>query len=60
MRLVTFHAALACLVDSLERQHLMGMATQAIIVVRFYAGMRFVALVAFQPGHRCMVRERRL
>ena len=57
MWLVTFHAALARLVDSLERQHLMGMATQAIIVARLDARMRLVALVAIQPRHRYPVRK---
>lgn len=57
MRLVTFRAVLARLVNTLERKHLKSMAAQAIVVVRLHAGMRFVALVTFQPGHRRTIRK---
>jgi len=57
MGLVTGLAALARFMDRFERQHLSGMATQAIVVVRLDAGMRFVALIAVQPRHRYAVRE---
>ena len=46
MRSVTALAVFRGAMDRLEHQNLVGMAAQAVIVVRLYAGMGLVTLIA--------------
>ncbi len=57
MRNVAGLAVFRGAVDRLEHQHLAGMATQTVIVVRLDSLVGLMAFVAVEPCHRHLVRE---